>query len=204
MSMPIQPRDEVVRDFVQYLIDTDDGERISPDWLGDVSYDFLSSYPGFAGLSDADLHQAADQLVRTSRLEGATGETLTQMLDRLNAWPSQERQPNLAALKRRLMPPAKNQARRPSARVRDFVDYLENRLIPDLEESGQEATAEDFETLAKFLRDPELTEADEWSIVGFVSFLENTLIPDLKASGREFTAADFQRGVRMLRRQKRV
>jgi len=33
-----------------------------------------------------------------------------------------------------------------------FVGYLENTLIPDLKESGMDATAEDFETAVKFIR----------------------------------------------------
>lgn len=33
-----------------------------------------------------------------------------------------------------------------------FVDYLENTLIPDLKESGLEATAWDFETAVEFIR----------------------------------------------------
>lgn len=34
----------------------------------------------------------------------------------------------------------------------DFVDFLENTLIPDLYESGRDATAEDFETAVKFIK----------------------------------------------------
>jgi hypothetical protein len=34
----------------------------------------------------------------------------------------------------------------------DFIYYLENRLIPDLKESGRDATAEDFETAVAFMR----------------------------------------------------
>jgi hypothetical protein len=35
---------------------------------------------------------------------------------------------------------------------KEFVDYLEQRLIPDLKESGKEATAEDFERCVSLLR----------------------------------------------------
>ena len=34
---------------------------------------------------------------------------------------------------------------------RDFIDYLRNTLIPDLRESGRDATADDFETAIKFM-----------------------------------------------------
>jgi len=34
----------------------------------------------------------------------------------------------------------------------DFIDYLENTLIPDLKESGRVMTAEDFETAVAFMR----------------------------------------------------
>tara|TARA_R100000700_G_scaffold17252_1_gene23831 strand:- start:4438 stop:4575 length:138 start_codon:yes stop_codon:yes gene_type:complete len=34
----------------------------------------------------------------------------------------------------------------------DFVEYLETNLIPDLKESGLEATAEDFETAVYYIK----------------------------------------------------
>jgi len=34
----------------------------------------------------------------------------------------------------------------------DFVEYLVENLIPDLKESGMEATAEDFESAVFFMR----------------------------------------------------
>ena len=34
----------------------------------------------------------------------------------------------------------------------DFVEYLEVTLIPDLKESGLEATAEDFETAVYYMK----------------------------------------------------
>jgi hypothetical protein len=33
-----------------------------------------------------------------------------------------------------------------------FINYLSGQLIPDLQDAGMEATAEDFETAVKFLR----------------------------------------------------
>jgi len=38
----------------------------------------------------------------------------------------------------------------------EFIDYLENTLIPDLKESDHVATAEDFETAVGFMRDGDL------------------------------------------------
>jgi hypothetical protein len=37
--------------------------------------------------------------------------------------------------------------------VEEFITYLENTLIPDLYESGRDATAEDFETCIKHMRE---------------------------------------------------
>jgi hypothetical protein len=34
----------------------------------------------------------------------------------------------------------------------DFVEYLTDTLIPDLKESGMDATAEDFETAVHFMK----------------------------------------------------
>ena len=34
----------------------------------------------------------------------------------------------------------------------EFIDFLENTLIPDLYDSGNDATAEDFETALKFIK----------------------------------------------------
>lgn len=35
----------------------------------------------------------------------------------------------------------------------NFVDYLEGTLIPDLKESGRTATAEDFETAVRYIKE---------------------------------------------------
>jgi hypothetical protein len=78
----------------------------------------------------------------------------------------------------------------------DFVWFLENRLIPDLEESGKEFTAEDFQTCADLISegrtDPE-----------FARWLRTTLIPDLKESGAVYTAQDFQKCARFISPPKR-
>lgn len=41
---------------------------------------------------------------------------------------------------------------RTPAQVKDFVDYLTDTLIPDLKESGRDATAEDFETAVEIIK----------------------------------------------------
>ncbi len=38
----------------------------------------------------------------------------------------------------------------------EFCDYLRNTLIPDLRESGSEATADDFETALGFIADTDV------------------------------------------------
>lgn len=76
---------------------------------------------------------------------------------------------------------------------RDFADYLERTLIPDLKESGLEATAEDFEECVGLIRSGQKDPA-------FADWLSSTLIPDLKESGRIYTAQDFQKCVRFIRR----
>ena len=37
----------------------------------------------------------------------------------------------------------------------EFIDFLESTLIPDLEASGMDATAEDFKTAVYFMRGKE-------------------------------------------------
>jgi len=76
--------------------------------------------------------------------------------------------------------------------VEDFADFLSNILVPDLKDSGMDATAEDFEYLVQLL------DTGQWD-EDFVSFLEETLIPDLKESGTEATAEDFETGLKFLR-----
>jgi hypothetical protein len=77
---------------------------------------------------------------------------------------------------------------------REYVEFLDNTLIPDLKESGYEATAEDFEECSRLIRAGKKD-------AGFADWLSRTLIPDLKASGRIYTAQDFQRCVRFIRKR---
>lgn len=114
-----------------------------------------------------------------------------------------KRNSNVAALKRSLMPPSLNEGRALDE-AKSFVRYLERTLIPDLQESGREATAEDFQALAAFLADPELDTSHGWSLERFVEFLEDRLVPDLYESGHELTAQDFETGIRLLREQGRI
>ena len=81
----------------------------------------------------------------------------------------------------------------------EFIAYLQRTLIPDLRESGKDATAEDFDTIIDFLQGA--TESNGWDVENFISFLEETLIPDLLESGAEFTAGDFKTGIRFLKAQ---
>ncbi|MBF0556375.1 MAG: hypothetical protein HQK96_17800 [Nitrospirae bacterium] len=86
----------------------------------------------------------------------------------------------------------------------DYIEYLNDTLIPDLKENGSTATAEDFAILMHILKTgaiPPKGENDEseWATVeDFRKYLEETLIPDLKESGRTATADDFEEGLRYL------
>lgn len=42
----------------------------------------------------------------------------------------------------------------------DFIEYLEETLIPDLYDSGMEETAKDFRVAVKFMRNPQLDEVE--------------------------------------------
>lgn len=70
----------------------------------------------------------------------------------------------------------------------EFVDYLETTVIPDLQDSGSDETAKDFETAVSLIQDG-ILDAE------FMSYLEDQLIPDLKTSGLEMTAQDFETAV---------
>jgi len=74
----------------------------------------------------------------------------------------------------------------------DFIAFLEETLIPDLKESGNEFTAEDFESLVEMLKTGKKD-------AKFINFLKTTLIPDLKKGGRVETAADFVTGLKYLK-----
>ncbi len=44
---------------------------------------------------------------------------------------------------------------------KEFVNYLETTLIPDLIDSGRDATASDFAVAIRFIEDPGLDEVDQ-------------------------------------------
>lgn len=67
----------------------------------------------------------------------------------------------------------------------EWLDFLKDTLIPDLYDSGKDATAEDFE------RGVRMIEGEEDIDKGFALWLRDTLIPDLLESGYSETAKDF-------------
>ena len=69
-----------------------------------------------------------------------------------------------------------------------YIDFISNTLVPDLKDSGNDATAEDFEHLVSLL---DHGEHDQ----DFENFLSETLIPDLRDSGTDATADDFEEGL---------
>jgi hypothetical protein len=71
----------------------------------------------------------------------------------------------------------------------EFIEYLDTTLIPDLKDSGRNATAEDFETATKLLNGKKVK---GWSKKSFKAYLQSTLIPDLRESGYDSTADDFE------------
>jgi hypothetical protein len=81
----------------------------------------------------------------------------------------------------------------------DYIDYLEGTLIPDLRESGNDATADDFEKVIEMLkydeRDKRFVYKGRFIYAEFVDYLKDTLIPDLRDSGMEATAEDFEEGL---------
>jgi hypothetical protein len=44
---------------------------------------------------------------------------------------------------------------------KEFVQYLETTLIPDLIDSGRDATASDFAVAIRFIEDPGVDEVDQ-------------------------------------------
>lgn len=78
-----------------------------------------------------------------------------------------------------------------------FVDFLKKRLIPDLRESGMDATADDYQRGISLYRDKKGV-LPITSFMNYLKYLRETLIPDLKASGSESTAADFERMYKMV------
>ena len=84
----------------------------------------------------------------------------------------------------------------------EFIDYLENTLIPSLRDSGSEATAEEFELGAQILKSGYHPSGDsEQNLADWVSWLQNTWIPDLRQDGYEATADDVDTLIRFLHGQ---
>jgi hypothetical protein len=91
--------------------------------------------------------------------------------------------------------------------VNGFIGYLEHTLIPDLQASGTDAMAEEFETLVTLLKYPPPAEEPtystgrvEWShrmseAQNWIAWLQSTLIPDLREDGYEATADDLETGI---------
>lgn len=80
----------------------------------------------------------------------------------------------------------------------DFIRYLEDTLIPDLEDSQSKDTARDFKEVVARLKDDDSFEYEHDSKEELVQYLKGTLIPDLKDSGKEATAEDFTEGAEWL------
>ena len=78
-----------------------------------------------------------------------------------------------------------------------FVEFLKKRLIPDLRESGMDATADDYQRGISLYRDKKGV-LPITSSMNYLKYLRETLIPDLKASGSDSTAADFERMYKMV------
>lgn len=83
----------------------------------------------------------------------------------------------------------------------DYIEYLNDTLIPDLKDSGSAETAKDFEYIVEIIKTGKLPETatEYWdSLEEFIGYLEKTLIPDLKESGRTATAEDFEEGMKYI------
>lgn len=78
----------------------------------------------------------------------------------------------------------------------DYIDYLTNTYIPDLEESGKTETANDFKKIIQLISKGRYDEE-------FVSFIENTMIPDLVDSGNTSTKEDYEEGIKWMRKKER-
>ena len=81
----------------------------------------------------------------------------------------------------------------------DYLDYLNETLIPDLEEGGHTNLVDDFKQLAGMINFG-YYDADSKD---FARFLKGTLIPDLRESGRGYMADDFANGLVLWNQNKR-
>ncbi len=81
----------------------------------------------------------------------------------------------------------------------EFINYLQNQLIPDLKDSGQDAAAEEFETGVRLLQqEPTQAAFQDADVRGWVAWLQDTWVPDLRASGTHATADDVDTLIRFI------
>lgn len=85
--VPIERGDEVVRDFIEYMVEIDDGENMSCEWLKDISYDYVRDHPRYEAFEEEgeelELWRVSRELVRASGLEGDTFVILMEQLQEL-------------------------------------------------------------------------------------------------------------------------
>ena len=89
--------------------------------------------------------------------------------------------------------------RNPSLSFSDFREFLSETLIPDLRESGQDATADDFETAVGYL-----TYGKDKKYRAWKKFIVGRLVPDLRASDYRATAKDFMTAIKFIDAGRRV
>lgn len=82
--------------------------------------------------------------------------------------------------------------------VKDYISYLTETYIPDLRESGKDATADDLEDIINVLNGKQPKNFDNKEHL--IDFLEYTLIPDLRRSKDYETAKDFKTGLRFMKK----
>jgi hypothetical protein len=81
----------------------------------------------------------------------------------------------------------------------EFVYYLEHVLIPDLHESGRDATAEEFEHGVNVLKqEPTQAGFQDMDLRLWVRWLQDTWIPDLYRSALDETAHDAETMIRFI------
>jgi hypothetical protein len=88
------------------------------------------------------------------------------------------------------------------ANVEEYVNFLEDTLIPGLEENGEEFTANDFNAIVAFLKGAKSYSKYYKNKEDLIYFLEDTLIPDLKKNGEVEIAQDFRDGIMFLKKMK--
>ena len=78
--------------------------------------------------------------------------------------------------------------------AQEYINFLENTLIPDLTESGNDSTVEDFEQIIDAIKDKDVDEE-------FISLLKH-LERDHRESGTDATADDYAEGVYWIKKSK--